>query len=433
MLQSELLAASEADKRKASMDCSESTNPRVVTCDYRYSPSIQVEKLAGSIDSEKIQLDSKLISKFPAAGETSAVLFLVDVSDSRRVDTLNKQIIPAIKNLLKQGKSHQSFGLAVFDSEVRILAPIAKGPSAAIEVIKDIEARGLATELYKSILSGIDLIKRVNAQRKIIVVISDGKAEDRSYGHSDVIEAAKSADVSILSVGYSEKGTDAPYLQTLQRLAADTHGLYVSGNSKSDLVELEPPLNRLEGGGRVLIPADRLFGAHEIKLVLIGRDNKEIHLSKTIILSDNRSLKEKLVLHIKNFWNFWAAGLAALIVLTLGIRKIIQKQIQSKIQNKPYAFLIELDSKGTRHPVRSTASRLGRGKENDLIFANTTVSLNHAEIHRHRDDSVWITDLASSNGVLVNGQRVLDTRLQTGDEIELGEVRLRYEFLGEEK
>ncbi len=81
--------------------------------------------------------------------------------------------------------------------------------------------------------------------------------------------------------------------------------------------------------------------------------------------------------------------------------------------------------------LRGSASRLGRGPSNDLKFSNNTVSVNHAEIHRQRDGSVLITDLSSSNGILVNNSKVIESVLHSGDIIEIGEVRLRYETLGD--
>jgi pSer/pThr/pTyr-binding forkhead associated (FHA) protein len=43
-----------------------------------------------------------------------------------------------------------------------------------------------------------------------------------------------------------------------------------------------------------------------------------------------------------------------------------------------------------------------------------------------RDRSFFIVDLNSTNGVLINGEKVTQQELQDGDLIEIGEVRLNF-------
>ena len=50
----------------------------------------------------------------------------------------------------------------------------------------------------------------------------------------------------------------------------------------------------------------------------------------------------------------------------------------------------------------------------------------HARI-RPVEDALIIEDLGSTNGLRVNGDEVHQATVNDGDEIELGEVRLRFE------
>lgn len=69
---------------------------------------------------------------------------------------------------------------------------------------------------------------------------------------------------------------------------------------------------------------------------------------------------------------------------------------------------------------------LGRGKESDLSLPDATVSHRHALISL-REGRIWIEDLHSTNGVFVNGIRILDrTPVTVGDTITLGTTSLRY-------
>lgn len=80
-----------------------------------------------------------------------------------------------------------------------------------------------------------------------------------------------------------------------------------------------------------------------------------------------------------------------------------------------------------------TSQRLvwfGRDPSCQLRLADNGVSDRHAAIER-RDDGYYVRDLGSANGVRINGQLVTHQRLASGDELELGSVRLRFEILHE--
>lgn len=87
-----------------------------------------------------------------------------------------------------------------------------------------------------------------------------------------------------------------------------------------------------------------------------------------------------------------------------------------------------VDVAGQRHNVGSGGLRLGRDEDNDICLPDKTVHRYHAAIHRTDDAEYLITDLSSAggNGVLVNGLRVGETRLQDGDIIDLGQTRLKF-------
>lgn len=71
---------------------------------------------------------------------------------------------------------------------------------------------------------------------------------------------------------------------------------------------------------------------------------------------------------------------------------------------------------------------LGRSAKNDIVFGDPEISRQHAQI-AYQQGSYFIADWGSTNGTFVNGQRVIgQTRLQDGDEIELGDaVRLEFQ------
>jgi hypothetical protein len=97
-----------------------------------------------------------------------------------------------------------------------------------------------------------------------------------------------------------------------------------------------------------------------------------------------------------------------------------------KISSPPLAWLEMCDAQQTRHPVRITSLKIGRGQHNDFVLRNDSVSGNHCVLNCNREGEWSITDLNSGNGVVLNGSQVQQAVLRHGDTIELGELKMRF-------
>lgn len=69
-----------------------------------------------------------------------------------------------------------------------------------------------------------------------------------------------------------------------------------------------------------------------------------------------------------------------------------------------------------KSPLNRDTTRIGRAADNDVVIDNAGVSGHHALIV-HDGNTFIIEDSNSTNGVYVNGRRVLRQQLQYGDEI----------------
>lgn len=78
------------------------------------------------------------------------------------------------------------------------------------------------------------------------------------------------------------------------------------------------------------------------------------------------------------------------------------------------------------HVALLTPFILGRHDDCDLTLTGSNVSRRHAEI-RADVDGLFIADLASTNGTLVNGLAVTSQRLGHGDIVTVGDHHLRLE------
>ena len=82
---------------------------------------------------------------------------------------------------------------------------------------------------------------------------------------------------------------------------------------------------------------------------------------------------------------------------------------------------------GTRHPVGNTPLTMGRATSNGIQISDGQASRQHAEI-RYENGRHHVVDLNSTNGTLVNDQRITGSQqLNHGDIITIGATEFRYE------
>ena len=98
----------------------------------------------------------------------------------------------------------------------------------------------------------------------------------------------------------------------------------------------------------------------------------------------------------------------------------------SRVESSPRLNIVCEDGTCYDYLLSAKRVRIGRGRENDLVFPESGISRHHAEIiATSRGHEIF--DLGSSNGTLVNGTTVSRTILSTGDVIVIGGNRISYE------
>ena len=449
---------------------------------YRLVPSAEVS-------STEVAADGKAIESLatPYADNSlniSALLILIDNSmgsrDFPRTATLeaNKQ---AVLDIINRAPPSLRIGLSTFANDLVPVAPIGAPRAEIRAALPKIKPDGLGTRLYRRGMDAISQLAAEKAERKALLIFSDGKDEDTGYTLDNLLEAAKKSNIIILTVGCPERQQDVPALGNLQKLAAETYGFYDQMqlvNSGGRIVSKNPPklaeslLNSLCGGGDVVTSLKDVAPASKVTVTLTTKEGQKLEKTldrKPVVKptpsatptpasspvataspaqagSTTEIVDEGIPMTV---WIIVAAaallGLIIIIgaVMAAGKKKplaapamppnfdaVSPAPLPSPARSAALAHLVLQDANSTRLAITKTASRIGRRADNDIVFSNDSVSGHHAELHMGRDGSFTITDLGSGNGVVINGSRVTQSALRDGDSVELGEVRFRFSVTG---
>jgi hypothetical protein len=407
--------------------------PLRLMLDYEMAPPAPVEKLTAGING--IALLEPELTPYPAEGQTTAILFLIDTSDPARRRVV-EAVARDVRAMIGQAKPFHRPGLATFDSTMTMRAEIGASADALRQALAGVRAAGKRTELFRRGVDAILALDGVQATRKALFLFSDGRAEDdpKAYPLGYMAEAARAARVRVY--GFCYTGVEPPPIscQNLSRLAEETGGVYVAASRALTLpaAATAEPFAGIDNGGRAAFDLSPAAAAHiggnrDLRLVAELSGGRSIIVAVPVALPAvplvDRALKEENLP--------WTAAVVAAFLAIIGLSiyavlYLLRQRRAAAARRRPVAYLEFLDGGSTRYPMSGGALRIGRSSGNDVRLANNSVSGHHAEINRRRDGTFIITDLKSVNGVTVNEARVESAELRDGDQIDLGEVRFRF-------
>lgn len=87
--------------------------------------------------------------------------------------------------------------------------------------------------------------------------------------------------------------------------------------------------------------------------------------------------------------------------------------------------IINGDEAGAAYPIKGMVT-FGRARSNTVFLRDVKISRQHAQIEERAGQYV-LTDLNSSNGTFVNGERIKEHVLSNNDEIQMGDVVMQYQ------
>jgi pSer/pThr/pTyr-binding forkhead associated (FHA) protein len=98
------------------------------------------------------------------------------------------------------------------------------------------------------------------------------------------------------------------------------------------------------------------------------------------------------------------------------------------------SWLVALNAprRGKLYRIKRGGMTLGRAEDNDIMLDDETVSRHHARLLVEPgigNPQIYIQDLASANGVFVNGERIVRQLLHDEDRIAIGKTVFAFKHL----
>lgn len=109
------------------------------------------------------------------------------------------------------------------------------------------------------------------------------------------------------------------------------------------------------------------------------------------------------------------------------VRLSPQDQVAVDALDEDHALLIVHygPNQGARFLLDVDVTTAGRSVSGDIFLDDVTVSREHVQFLRD-GTQFWVRDAGSLNGTYVNRQRVSESALQAGDEVQIGKYRLTF-------
>jgi hypothetical protein len=418
-------------------------------------PPVIVDKAIVSSDGNTSETDFK--TDLP-----TSIFFLIDTSIPMK-QAYKQGIRPLLLEMDRAKGPREHWAIAYFDTDMHIVYDDTKQKSDELmDILKSIPVKGQRTELWRNTQDAIKELSRMPEQRKILVLLSDGEAEDTSaYTREDVIKMANKAHIRIVSLSYR----DTMGTQNLRKISEETHGAFWKADKMTHVLPhdfYKEYLKFVRSEGIVTIPSVILHptksGRQDLNITFEHGSGVSL-LTITVDTVKIIPPKPKPVVHIqpkpvepvvqKSKWQlflikyklYFAIGggvLLLLLILFLLLRKKEEPVIEEEsptilspvpseeeektkvvsVQEEPLAFFESFD--GKQNPIYKIPAMIGKSDANDVVIPGEYVSRKHA-ILIHKNGYFYIGDNNSSNGLFVDGRKIqAETMIENGSRIGFG-------------
>lgn len=226
-----------------------------ITCDLRAVVPATLDKLERVDDA--MQGESLMIAPFEG---TAAWLMLVDQTHEAPVGLITDDRYGGIRadltDMIALSNDSRLVEVQAYDGTLQTLAPFGADPSQAAAALQDLQAVQLDPQdrsgLYLSALSAVERLADLDADRKALVLFTDGLQNASDASVDRLVDAADAAGVTIIGMAYAGGEADLANHLDLRAMATATDGttLYPSmTNQRLSDDNLRGFFATLENGG----------------------------------------------------------------------------------------------------------------------------------------------------------------------------------------
>jgi len=176
---------------------------------------------------------ARKVRPFGETGRGIAFVVALDVSGTMAGEPL-AEMRRALATLVAEAAPEDQVALVTFADEAVVASPFGAPRDSLLAAIDGLATRGRITELYQGLFKALDLFATPGlAERRRLIVISDGKDEGEAYQLEDVITRARQLQIPVDAIGLTR--IDERYLSNLDRLARLSGGFYARARDAAEL------------------------------------------------------------------------------------------------------------------------------------------------------------------------------------------------------
>lgn len=440
----------------------------------RFIRSVQPKQLAVSAGTDQVTVDTT--RAFRGTERGVGYVFLVDVSKSLRPEQF-ASIQEALRQWIGEMEEPDQASVVTFGSEVQVIQDFTDEQEALRSVVDSLKLTDSQTMLHGGLAKAADLGRRQDAtlpKRRAIVILSDGK-DDVTGGMTEeaLREQMRVDPVPIYAIGYSQpprSDADEAALDKLGTFSRTSGGEFIEGGGSEigeNFSQLRRQVNQVHVAELNCSACEPDGTVQRLQVQLTAGTNtmtdglrirmqsteaptaREDTDSDTSTDTQTTSTMDSVTTFFAQLpWWGYGLGAALLIGLAAGIYFWVRREEEEEepemaaqptpriksgptSEPEPAGPPIHFDVVGQQGGDAYEASLsdrivLGRSRsECDVALPDDEASRQNSEIVRE-DGDVYVRDLNSTNGTLVNGVPISGSyKLEDGDRIMVGRTELR--------
>lgn len=412
-------------------------------------------------DGQDVKLDS--VASASDLNLPVSCVVAVDVSGSMAKEKRIETAKSVAADFVRRFGGSDRIALITFGTQVLLVHGFSNDKAALENAINAFspEQSGY-THLYDALHQAQELLLAQPTERKVIVVLTDGKDEGSFLKEDDIIAESQKSNIPVYAMGFGVQA-DIPE-RVLGRIATLTSGSYEYAMTYQELANVFMRLS------------DDLRNEYVLEYETSLSADGLLHDVTLSVSADSDTVKTLRRVEMPVRAGFWttrriilggvlAALFVGLVVFAIWRRKnagssqegesvgavaadraqeerVLARDhvrdttgevasaamaedhtrvIGSALRLKAWFVIREGPARGEEIVIDSMPAVIGRGAKASVRLKDTTISAQHAKLFME-NDSVFLQDLASTNGTFVNEKRIAKAELKDNARVRFGEV-----------